>query len=69
MTSKKDFTKVARIIKEERELSNVIRKDIDPAIAVRTSTRRIAGALAEYFATDNPRFQRERFLNACGIHE
>lgn len=26
-----------------------------------------AKALADYFAQDNPRFDRERFLKACGI--
>lgn len=24
-------------------------------------------ALADYFASDNPRFDRERFLKACGV--
>lgn len=28
-----------------------------------------AARLADYFATDNPRFDRERFLAACGIGE
>lgn len=27
----------------------------------------IAEHLAEYFASDNPRFNRERFLKACGV--
>lgn len=28
-----------------------------------------AQLLASYFATDNPRFDRERFLQACGIEQ
>ena len=27
----------------------------------------VAYQLADYFATDNPRFNRTRFLQACGI--
>ena len=29
--------------------------------------RPIAKDLADYFATDNPKFDRARFLQACGI--
>ena len=31
------------------------------------SFKYIAEDLADYFAQDNPKFDRERFLNACGI--
>lgn len=34
---------------------------------VRTSNRVTARRLADYFATDNPRFDRDKFLTACGI--
>ena len=27
----------------------------------------MADELADYFASDNPRFDRERFLDACGL--
>ena len=27
----------------------------------------LASVLADYFATENPRFDRERFLAACGV--
>ena len=27
----------------------------------------LAGELADYFATQNPRFDRERFMKACGL--
>ena len=29
----------------------------------------LAERLADYFATDNPRFDRVRFLTACGIEQ
>jgi len=29
--------------------------------------RRFATKLADYFAKDNPRFDREKFLEACGL--
>ena len=29
----------------------------------------IAENLADYFATDNPKFDRARFLQACGINQ
>lgn len=29
----------------------------------------LARRLADYFAIDNPRFQRDRFLRACGVAE
>lgn len=32
-----------------------------------THTDDLCKDLADYFATDNPRFDRERFLTACGI--
>jgi hypothetical protein len=34
-----------------------------------TTTQRanIARSLADYFETENPNFDRERFLTACGI--
>ncbi len=31
--------------------------------------RPIAKDLADYFATDNPKFDRARFLQACGIEQ
>lgn len=31
--------------------------------------RPIAKDLADYFSTDNPRFDRTRFLQACGIEQ
>lgn len=32
-----------------------------------TTLRLLAKELADYFASDNPKFDRTRFLDACGI--
>jgi len=55
MTSRRDYIAV----------SDLIRK-FKPAID-ETSLRNFANDLADYFASDNERFDREKFLSACGI--
>lgn len=35
--------------------------------AVETALDQVASRLADYFAADNPRFDRARFLAACGV--
>ncbi len=64
MLTKKDFKAVAEIIANY----------IDPACVCSEElcfdcqqTERIALDLARYFATQNPRFDRERFMKACGL--
>ena len=32
-------------------------------------TRDLVCSLADYFATQNPRFDRDRFMKACGLTE
>lgn len=54
--TRKDYVAVAKII-----------ADNDSGMSIWTVRARIADALAEMFAADNPRFDRERFLKACGI--
>ena len=65
MVSKKDFKAVAEIIKEEV----TCRPDIDPilAAAAKDIGRIYAIKLANYFATQNPRFDRDKFMKACGL--
>lgn len=55
MVSKKDFKAVAEIIKK----NNCWREEY--------YTEKTAIDFADYFATQNPQFDRERFLQACGI--
>ena len=62
MLTKKDFKAVAEIIKKAQGdgwpgydrgyIDGVMRTAID---------------LADYFATQNPRFDRKRFMKACGL--
>lgn len=36
------------------------------SIEIQESNLNLAGHLAEHFAADNPRFDRRRFMRACG---
>ena len=53
--TKKDFEKLAAVIKTGRT------GDIDPV------ADRMAHSTADMCATLNPRFDRARFLKACGV--
>jgi hypothetical protein len=55
--SRKDFEAIAKIIKQERTLMIKEAGHSVPVVAV-------AVGLAAYFAEVNPRFDREKFLNA-----
>ena len=52
MLTRKDYKAIAAIIKGEMHLNK-----LSPNIAL---------GLADYMAADNPRFNRERFVQACG---
>lgn len=41
--------------------------DRDPAFVARTAHAEICRNLARALGADNPRFDRERFLRACGV--
>lgn len=58
--SKKDYVAVA---KELKLLVQDIRVNGEAKDAVRETIK----ALAEDFGDDNPRFDREKFLAACGV--
>jgi hypothetical protein len=65
--SKKDYEVVARIIRSNVE---PIQKDgnNDPLlVAAENVLDRIARQLAEAFKADNPHFNHEKFLLACGV--
>jgi len=64
--TKKHFKAIAEIIKYEVERS---RSDIsDRYLSGRhDATRDIALSLTSFCATKNPRFDRAKFLTACGI--
>lgn len=66
MLTKKDFKAVAEIIDDIRPIfSQSTREDMG---RTRACTR-IAKSLADYFATQNLQFDRERFMQACGLTE
>lgn len=59
--SARQYDDLARLIKEE---ARTLFLDDD---LMRGSKRRVAERLADRFATDNPAFDREKFLRACGL--
>lgn len=58
--TRKDYQAIAKIF--DAEIS--VRKDTTPgALAIKS----VVYGLADIFARDNPRFDREKFYTACGI--
>ena len=66
-TSKRDYVAIARAIKAERIAATTMH-DGAYQTGMLFSCSRIEQALADYFASDNPRFDRSRFLEACGVN-
>ena len=62
MTSKKHYVAVA---KELDYLRQVFGDNEDSLLAVRS----IAVGLANIYQDENPRFDRERFMQACGLED
>ena len=61
MLSKKDYEAIAAELAAAHEV-DTDKRAVD-------AVERIAEGLARYFADDNPRFNRARFLRACGVME
>ena len=62
MLTKKYFKEIAKII--QAELSNGgWRERVIPYITLQNT----ANSLADYFAKENTRFDRTKFINACGF--
>ncbi len=59
MLTRKHYKAIAAIVKD-------CTKTTDDAVTY-VSSSQLCHELADYFAADNPRFDRERFLTACGI--
>jgi hypothetical protein len=60
MTSKKHYVAIAREIAE-------LLKDLEGSNAAINAIALLASRLACIFKDDNPAFDRERFLRACGV--
>lgn len=74
MLTKKDFKAVAKIfdsMKIPEENFEAISSEYEFGLLHGMALARdeIGNRLADYFATQNPRFDRERFMQACGLTE
>jgi hypothetical protein len=69
--SKKDYEAVAGIVKRAREVAanKAIHEPNAWVGGANIMSKAIALGVADYFAADNPRFDRVRFLKACGLSE
>lgn len=64
MVMKKDFKAIAGIIRSEyTRYDNTGENDYEGKHA----TTNIGLGLVEYFAGQNPKFNRQKFLDACGL--
>ena len=59
MLSIKDYKAIAEIVKKNTVMTGVV--------MVRVKRVDMVCDLADYFAADNPLFDRSRFLEACGL--
>lgn len=57
--SKKDYVAIAALLRDHAETI------MDPTQAPDIALRDLVDGVADLFAADNPRFDRERFLNAA----
>ena len=64
MFTKKHFEKIAEIIKKIPVKLEIECEDIPIAEKTRNL---IANDLADWFQSENPKFNRERFLKACDL--
>jgi len=57
MLTQKDFKAIAKILKQNSDTNSATMVENDILIA----------QITRYFETQNPRFNRDKFLVACGI--
>ena len=65
MMSKKHYIEVAKIIKKHIKNTGDTTEEVSPTEAIKY----VAVDLAQVFINDNQRFDRKRFLTACGVNE
>lgn len=63
MFARKHYKAIAEIIKQAKPSFNSTRMNMGETWCC----MRIARDLTDYFAKDNPRFDRDKFLSACGV--
>lgn len=67
MFTRQHYKAIAEIVKRNTDLGEC-RVTLPKVSRTYRNTRRfISSDLADYFAEDNPRFDREKFLEACGL--
>ncbi len=66
MVSKKDFKAIAEIVYNWLPLPNQHHKKYSADVLAEENLV-FLHKLADYFATQNPNFDRERFMGACGL--
>jgi hypothetical protein len=65
--TKKDYELIAEVIADTTEMTQILSGlDMDSAERVISL---LAGKLASSLEMENPRFNREMFLKACGVSE
>ena len=60
--TRKDYVLIAKALKAQMKLSETFKEEDGM-----TSVANIARDLSDSFAIENPRFDRARFLSACGV--
>jgi len=61
--TRKDYEATARVIRRNLERAHNYGAQVREVLAVQD----IAQEMADIFASDNPRFDRAKFLEACGL--
>lgn len=64
MLTRKDYKAIARYISETKPANGM---PVDWQAGCYAACERIGLLLANHFEADNPRFDRARFLKACGL--
>lgn len=66
--SKKDYVAIAaQFMKEKNHLKEHFEKDSSYEMGATYGIEVMARRLSDVMARDNPRFDRDRFLAACGV--
>lgn len=65
--TKKDYEVIAKVFKKRTEEMRQFEPHTSYYIGSMTSMRMLAQGLSSSFAAANPRFNRHRFLIACGV--
>jgi hypothetical protein len=63
MLSRKYYRGLANVLKSHVDVNRCVSDDV--AVA----TIRVCVSVADWLADDNPRFNRKKFMRACGIEE